>query len=376
MTIRERAQATLNFWRYTRHQQRRGRSAKAALGLFPDYRQNQQPTWHLHHLDNFINEGYNLNSVIYSAINYKVRSAGQVPLRAYEGTRDAPEALDAGHPLQRLADRPNPYFSFVELQALNEVYYNLFGNVYVVMLNRRDGIPQSMWTLRPDCVYHIYARGRKIKGYIYIPPGGTQDDAIPFLPQDVMHVKLPNPGDPYAGLGKGLSPLYPLGQSADVDNALTAFLKLRMDHGAMVEHVLKTDLPLDEETVVEVQERWMAHYGNWRQWITPAVLDQNLDYVRVGTPFNELGMEKLDARNESRIVAPFGVPLNLKPVIDAIEIPVCFEAVFQRVGSGIELHRIGDTVVIGVRMERICPFPVLLAIVQTVIVPIRIGSIR
>lgn len=284
---------------------------KKKVVLYPTWKEGQQANWTLTDLSAYINEGYNVNAIIYAAINYKARAAKQVPLRAYTGTEELPEPLPADAPLSRLLDRPNTWLSWAELQETLTVYLNLFGNAYAVLTNRdENNIPQRIYPLRPDRVTHLYANG-ELRGYVYIPPGGTWDDRVALLASDVMHVKFPNPGDEFGGMGKGLSPIAPLAQSGDVDNSATSLLKLFFDQGAMPLGILKTELTLDDDAVAEVQERWMSIYGNWRNWMEPAVLDRDLEYQRIGLTLSELGMQELDARNENRMTTVFGVPLQL-----------------------------------------------------------------
>lgn len=283
---------------------------KKKVILYPTWREGEA-RWTFTDLTAYITEGYNINAIIYAAINYKARAAKQVPLRAYAGTVELPEPLPADAPLSRLLARPNTWLSWSELQEINTVFLNLFGNVYNLLTSRdENNIPQRIYPLRPDRVSHIYKAGEVI-GYVYRPEGTSFDGGISMLARDVLHVKLPNPGDPYGGLGKGLSPMVALAHSGDVDNAATAFLKLFFDQGAMPPGVLKTELALDDTAVAEVQERWMSIYGNWRNWMEPAVLDRDLEYQRIGLTFDELGMQELDARNENRMAAVFGVPLQL-----------------------------------------------------------------
>ncbi len=192
------------------------------------------------------------------------------------------------------------------------IYRCVFGDSYILFTGRdENNIPARAYPLRPDRVTHLYHNG-ELRGFVYVPVGGTYErDGITMLAADVMHVKFPNPGDPYGGLGKGLSPMCALAHSGDVDNAATAFLKMFFDQGAMPPAVLKTELTLNSDDVSEVQERWMSIYGNWRNWQEPAVLDRDLDYQRIGLTFDELGMADLDARNENRMAMVFGVPLSL-----------------------------------------------------------------
>lgn len=284
---------------------------KKAVLLWPKWI-GKQAQWQLVDQSAFIDEGYNLNSIIYSCISYKARVSKGVRLRAYGGTRDEPELLPADHDLTKLTDRPNPWMSFSELQGLNEVNYNLFGNAYVLAVRERSSdYPIALYSLRPDWVYHIYEHQHTIKGYAYVPGGSSYECALPILAADMLHVKLPHPGDSYAGLGKGMSPLYSLAQSGDVDNSITAYLKMFFDHGAMVQGVLITDQAINQNTSDMLRERWNATHGNWRNWVDPAVLGHGASYQRIGSSFDELDMSALDARNANRIAAPFGVPLVL-----------------------------------------------------------------
>jgi len=278
--------------------------------MWPEY-MNAQAQWVMHDLSSYARDGFEINAVIYSAIMFKVRTAFGCLLRAYRGTRDEPELLPANNELSNLLDRPNPHQSFAELQAEMLVFFNLFGDSYT-WFKRRAGLefPECFYTLRPDRVIHLYDTG-ELKGFLFVPEGMAIQDGIPLLPEDTMHVKLPNPLDPYLGLGKGLSPVAPMAQSGDVDNAATSWLKLFFDQGTMPMSMITTDMPLTDEDIAEARERWMMQYGNWANWVEPIIMGQGAKYQKIGATLNELDLGRLDARNESRMVMPFGVPLNL-----------------------------------------------------------------
>ena len=267
--------------------------------------QENTPQWQMTAFDSFVEEGFNRNSIIYAAIMYKARSKMAAPLRAYTGDPQRPEPLPPDDPLTKLVSRPNPAQSWPEFGALMEIYYNL-GNSFVLLVRPRGGgLPESMFTLRPDRI-RIIPEGQGIKGYLYVPEGKAVRDGTPILPEDMIHVKLPNPNDPLEGMGWGMPPLA-IAQSTDVDNEITRFLKLFFQNGAMPLGLLKYDVPLDDKILTEIKRRWMDIYGGVDNWTEVGVLDRGGTYQRVGSNFDEMGFSTLDERNESRILMPLGV---------------------------------------------------------------------
>lgn len=125
------------------------KAKKPSIVLWPTWKEGQEAQWTMTDLSSYIDEGYNLNAIIYSAIMYKVFAASAAPLRAYSGDRDAKEPALPASPLARLLDRPNTFQSFLELDGELRVYFNLFGNAYVYFRRGDDGYPIAMRALRP-----------------------------------------------------------------------------------------------------------------------------------------------------------------------------------------------------------------------------------
>ena len=270
--------------------------------------QENNPQWQMHGLfKNFVEQGFNRNALIYAAIMYKARSKTTAPLTAYIGDPRKPERLPPEHPLSKLVARPNPHQSWAEFEMLNEIYFN-FGNSFILNIRPRGGgLPTALYSLRPDRVTIVPSDKGGIMGYLYIPEGKAAQNGLAILPADMMHVKLPDPSDPFEGLGWGMPPLA-IGQSGDVDNAITRFLKLFFQRGAAPLGLLVSDDPLTSEDIAFVRKRWMDIYGGSDKWVEPAVLGKGFKYQRVGATFKEMGFGEIDARNETRLLMAFGVP--------------------------------------------------------------------
>lgn len=277
----------------------------------------ENPMWHIADYASYVAEGFNLNSLIYSAVMYKYRALSSVRLRGYTGDRDHPEPLDASHPLVKLLDRPNPHQSWNELQGQADAFLNVSGNAYFWLVRkRRKGLPEAIYCPRPDRVFIVPQKKSKLgkdkraqlAGYSYVPEGAAKTDGIPILPQDMMHIKLPNLFDPLNGLGEGLSPISPAAQCADIDNNVTRFIKLFWERGGVPPYWFMFDVPLDDAIVKSLRKRTEDLYGGFEGWTKHGVLDRGGRLERVGLTFEEMGFDGMDERNEGRILGPFGVP--------------------------------------------------------------------
>lgn len=308
-----RLKAAIQFYQHGwRHFQPSPPQTKKIPFIWPTW-YNGQPQWQLIDYVAYANEGFNANAIIYSAIMYKTRAATLVPLRAYTGTVKQPELLPPGHWLQSLCMRPNPYQSWSEFNTQAWVYWLLSGNNFTVFSRSKNQIGK-MHNLRPDRVFIIPRADKKaVIGFWYVPEGRSWVDGVPYLPQDVMHQKFPNPLDSLDGLGYGISPLSPAAHSGDVDNDLTKFFRLFFKAGAMPSGLLSFDVPMGDDDVSAARRRWMEVYGGSENWAeeSVAVLDQGGKFQRIGFTFQEMDTKAIDARNESRLVGPFGVPLTL-----------------------------------------------------------------
>ncbi len=287
-----------------------GAETKKIPYIWPAWRENT-PTWTTWDLGRYVEEGFTLNSVIYTAIMYKAWASGDAPLRGYTGETDHPELLPTKHYLQQLCMRPNKAMSWRALQMVNTIFLNISGNSYCY-LDRPSmkAPPVAMWPLRPDRVYIVPGAGG-IKGYAYLPEGKSIHDAFPILPVDMIHIKFPNPADPFEGMGYGLSPLTPMAKSADVDNMITSYINLFFRNGAMPPGYISFKGSMEGGDMQKAKERWMEVYGGYENWSEIAVLDNEGEYKKAGMTFDEMGFESLDNRNEERMSGPFGVPAAL-----------------------------------------------------------------
>lgn len=277
------------------------------------------PQYSLTNYEEFYTSGYEENSLIYAAITYKAKAITQARLTAYKYTDKLGnfDVMEFGNDLQKLLDRPNKYQSGEEFHTLQNVFFNLTGNAFTY-LERKQGQIVAMWPLNPAWVTIIADSKGEIKGYEYRPIYNS-GEPFPILYEEMAHWKLPNPKDQLSGLGFGMSPVLAMANAGDIDNMISRFLNTFFKGGALPAGILKfKDMAMDDEQINDIREKWKEIYGGYSNWGDVGILDQYGDYQRIGFTFQELDFEKLDHRNETRIFASLGVPLELLPTVSGL----------------------------------------------------------
>jgi HK97 family phage portal protein len=278
------------------------------------------PQWQSIDYGSYTYHGYEINAVVFSAIAYKQRSIAGAPLTAFQG--DPLDAVIApiDHPLQRLADRPNPVQTGIELVQLLDCHYNIAGNAFCVIAREGQTV-KGLYALRPDRVF-IVPQDKGTVTYWYQPDGVQAYDIqnyIPILADDMIHLKVPNPRDPLEGFGYGVSPLTSAGRSIDVHNDVTAYLKLFFEHAAVPPGQITFDTPQSQDALENAKEAWMEKHGGYEAWPEPAVFDAGGKYEPISMPFKDMAFEGIDTRNETLVLATLGVPPILIGVRSGLE---------------------------------------------------------
>lgn len=95
-------------------------------------------------------------------------------------------------------NNPNPFYSREELVESAQQHVDLTGECWIIMVTNAVGWPESLWPVRPDRIEPVPSATDFLAGYVYTGPDGEK---IPLGLDQVMRIRMPNPMDPYRGLG-------------------------------------------------------------------------------------------------------------------------------------------------------------------------------
>lgn len=259
----------------------------------------------------YVSEGYQKNSVVYSCIR-KVATTAPAALLAVERVKDGQREFISDHALLHTFQNPNPHTSAFTFQELIHTFLNIVGEAYVIKVGfggrvGRPVKPGEFYLARPDLMHPVPGE-KKLLGFVY---RGVDGKRTPFMPDEVIHIKYPNPNDQWEGLGRGLAPLSAAAMETDVDNRMMVLIKDFFENGATVAGILKIKHAItDPDEITRIHNRLKQQYTGDKKWYD-MILDADAEYQRLGLNFDEMALPQLRSLTESRICAVFDVPALL-----------------------------------------------------------------
>ena len=208
---------------------------------------------------------YGAVSTLFIVVSKIANSCGSVDWRLYRKKSDqrrvvGPRADDDTEIVKHVAldmwQQPNPFYSQSTFVEAAQQHIDLTGE-------------SSGWSRRTRCLRCRWSCGscgrigwrssrcleEYIQGYVYKGPNGEQ---IPLARDQVIHVKMPNPLDPYRGLG----PVQTLMTDLQAHKAAGEFNRNFFRNDATPGGVIEMDTRLSDSEWVEFNERWRhAHQG-------------------------------------------------------------------------------------------------------------------
>lgn len=148
---------------------------------------------------------YGQSGTLFPVVNYLASAVSLVEWSLYRKAKsgnkeDRTEVTD--HLAAKVWNKPNKWMTRQELVESAEQHVELTGEGWLITAYASKSaamrIPTELWPARPDRMAPVPGYPEFIQGYIYTGPTGEQ---IPFGTDEVMMIRMPNPLDPYRGLG-------------------------------------------------------------------------------------------------------------------------------------------------------------------------------
>jgi HK97 family phage portal protein len=258
-------------------------------------------------------EAYASVSTLFAIINKISNSTGSVKWRMYQaeaedgrrvnapnpgtertGGKELQRTEKVRHPALMLWNKPNPFYTSSLFVESSQQYIDLTGECFWILgRSPMSTMPLELWMVRPDKMEVVPSAEDFIAGYIY---KGPNDEKIPLEVDQVIHIKMPNPMDPYRGLG----PVQALMTDLQAVAAAAQYNRNFFTNDASPGGVIEMDVRLSDAEWTEFVERWRSQHQGVSNAHRVATLEQGAKWKDVG--FSMRDMQFSELRSVSREV--------------------------------------------------------------------------
>lgn len=228
------------------------------------------------------------------------------------GVCDAPGVLLLdGHPALERWESPNPHVSGDEFREASQQHVDLVGeSEWLVVRAGKNGPPLELWVVRPDRMEPKPDRDKFLAGWTYHGPDGEK---VSLDVGQVIQIKMPNPLDPYRGLGPVQAML------VDIDAAKYSaqwnlnFFRNSAEPGGIIEY----ETALNDTDYNRLRARWNEQHKGVGNAHRVAILERgkwvDRKYTMKDMQFAELRDVSRDVLRES-----FGMPKGMLGIVEDV----------------------------------------------------------
>ena len=253
-------------------------------------------------------EYYATSVSVYAAVRLRSEALSRPPLVVNRRDPNGNlQPVGAGHPLQQLMDRVNPWYTRGDLWRATEIYLSLWGSAFWA-LEKDEAGRWEIWPLRPDRVSVMPDKNQYIRGFVYMGANGP----VAYTADEIVWLRYFNPMEEFAGL----SPMAPIRMAVDMGKDALKFNRNFLRNSAQPDFVLLTNETMTDNEIEEFYTRWEARYrgpGNARR---PAIASFVRDIKTLGLSHRDMDFIQGLRWSLEEVSRAYGVP---KPLLSDME---------------------------------------------------------
>lgn len=237
---------------------------------------------------------YSESGWLYACTSKIATSVASTEITAtFNGNPVASKTLD-------LLERPNPYMSKFEFLELTDTLLSLTGKCFWYITKNGKGEPVELWVVNPINMVILPDPDIFIKGYIYRV--GTEN--VPLTTDEVIFINLPNPSNPYDGVG----PAQAAGYSIETDKYANQYNRNFFYNNATPDTAILIENSLDDDSFTRMQKQWDDKFRGVDNSKKTAILEGIKDIKNLSTSAKDMDFANLKDKTRDEILGIFGVP--------------------------------------------------------------------
>ena len=246
------------------------------------------------------------NAWTYASVRAIAEELAKISFRLFQVNKDGVHEEIFDHELLDLLDGVNPFQTGYELRYLTGTNLELAGNSYWLL----DGVekdtdkPKAIFLLNPRYTNPVPAPLPEfIKGYSYSIDGKT----VTYKPAQILHLKYPDPNDPYQGIGTVQAIL----DWIDSDSFATEVNLNYFKNGARLGGLLSSDNAITDAQMKVLRASFENLYKGAGNAYRVAVLPKGVKYDEASSNPKDMDFANLQQVMRDKILAGFRVPKTI-----------------------------------------------------------------
>jgi HK97 family phage portal protein len=213
-------------------------------------------------------------------------------------------------PIMDVLNFVNPFQTFQEFIELHEIYMGLAGESFWVVNKNKGGLPGELWMVPPDRMSVVPSKKDFIAGYIY----KVGSETIPLDKENVIHFKLPNPMNPYRGLG------FVQAMAQDLDGEINAakWNNKFFYNSARPDVVMFPDGDVSEENFQRLKEQFKERHQGTANSNRMAIASGIKDIKLLSISAKDMDFKELRLLNRDNILGIFGMPQSVMGISENV----------------------------------------------------------
>jgi HK97 family phage portal protein len=222
---------------------------------------------------------------------------------------------EGSHPAMDVWNEPNPFYTQMEFAESYQQHVDLTGEGWWVLNYGPLGIPDSMWIVRPDKMAPNRHPTEFLAGYTYLGPDGEK---IPLRNDEVVQIRLPNPKDPWRGMGPVQAMLYNIDSMRYSAEWNRRFFLNDASPGGVIEIGDKDSALMDDDEFDEFQARWAESHRGVRNAHRVALIEKGGKWIDRSYSQRDMQFTELRRVGREEMWEAFGISKALLGIVEDV----------------------------------------------------------
>lgn len=250
--------------------------------------------------------------VVYSIVNAIAQNAAKVNFNVMRGDKPL-----ENHDFLTLMRKPNPMMSQFQFLELHFTYMKLTGEAYwYIASGQRSGTPRELYLLPPDAMQVVIDKNDPrglVKGYQLTKKDGKK---IPFDIDEVLHFKMPNPHNPYYGMG----PVQAGKVYIETEDYSSDWTKNALYNSGRPSGIVNLKGVVDESTFKQLKRQFKDEYSGTKNAGKTLLLKgmDGIDFQKLGMELGDIALKEMKDMSKEDIMFMFRISKTMMGISDDV----------------------------------------------------------